>query len=160
MKKEEREKISRAPIVLSNHTVMVIHLFERSDEFEDFWINEYGMGFNEYMNSHRSAAVQFVAQLKDRWCIAFMEELIKECFKASMEDAGAGHFEWQRELISDLTKLIGFPIEADNETEKWDMIIEKYNVQQKWEKKFHPENLTPDHLTEWLKTNFKAPELK
>lgn len=158
---KEKEKIARAPIMLNDRDVIVIQLFHRDNDFEDLWMTDYWNHMVESADRHSQAAEQFVSQLKGHWCIAFMEALIKECFKESMHDTGAGNFEWQRELIQDLTKLMGFPIVADNEPEKWNKIIEKYNEQTRFEKMItNTKANTQEHFQKWLQDNFKAPELK
>ena len=76
----------REPILLSNHVVASIHLFQRYANFDDMWEIDAieaqwdkGLGGPyEYHEQHIHAAKQFVKQLEGHWCVAFMEALKNE----------------------------------------------------------------------------------
>jgi hypothetical protein len=59
----------------------------------------------ENYDLHEKAAKQFVAQLKDHWCVLFMEHLMKEIFKETRTDTGAFTKEHGEKLINELIEL-------------------------------------------------------
>lgn len=65
----------RFPIILNKHTVMVIHLFERHDCIEDFWMSE--CEHEDSIKDQCRAAHQLIDQLGDDWTPAFLLELRK-----------------------------------------------------------------------------------
>lgn len=71
-------KITRAPIMIGRHTVVVMHVFTRMDHLEDVWMDEVEPYYKEQQNLYKSAAKQFIDQLEDNWCVAFLEALQKE----------------------------------------------------------------------------------
>lgn len=157
---ENKVQIARTPIMLNDHDIIVIHLFSKSDCFDDLWMMDLWNHMLESGDRHEKAAVQFVAQLKDHWCVAFLEALIRECFKEAMSDQAAGNLNWQRKLLDELHSIMKGDIEADTEKEKWEKIIARYNEQFKFEKAIYPESNTDSHFSKWLQEHFKAPEFK
>lgn len=69
----------RKPIVLSSHSVALIHIYERNSYFEDVWT----VDLDDYISEENleSSAKQFVDQLENHWCVTFMEALINEIQK-------------------------------------------------------------------------------
>jgi len=85
MKKKTRSRnkeIRRAPIVLNKNTVALIHIFEKYDDLEDMWMHDLDKYMIENYEEHEKAAKQFISQLEGHYCVLFMENLIKEAFKA------------------------------------------------------------------------------
>lgn len=72
-------KYKRKPIVLSPHAIALIQIFDRNDYLEDVWTTD----FDEYTTKEdmESAAKQFIEQLEEQWCEAFMEALRDEINK-------------------------------------------------------------------------------
>ena len=82
-----QDGIRRTPIYLAPRTVAVIHIFEKKmDLFEDVWMDNFFQHVEEEYMCHDQAAKQFISQLKDHWCIAFMEALILEAFEEIHKD--------------------------------------------------------------------------
>jgi hypothetical protein len=108
MDKKIKRPIRREPIVLDKNAVALIHIFERYDELDDMFnenldSKEY---FEESMEQYRKSAQQFIAQLKDQGCVAFMENLIEEAFKTMVEeDRGAFTKKAGQNLIDKLKKI-------------------------------------------------------
>ena len=72
------ENYKRFPIQLSDHCIMLIHLFKREDKLEDMWTWD-----NEYMNEesytqYQLAAKQLMQQLEGEYTPLFLEALEKE----------------------------------------------------------------------------------
>lgn len=69
--------IPREPILLDKHTVALIHLFTRHDYLEDVWMIDTNY-YTKRLHPYKDAAKQFVEQLDEHYCAAFVEELIIE----------------------------------------------------------------------------------
>jgi hypothetical protein len=72
-KSECNDLVMRFPIILNNHTVMVIHLFTRHDCFEDMWMHD--CIHNESRRWQEQGAEQLIEQLQDHWTPAFLMKL-------------------------------------------------------------------------------------
>ena len=72
-------KSERKPIVLSSHAVALIQIYTRTDDFADIWVSD----LDPYMRTidFEGSAKEFIDQLDDHWCVAFMEALVKEINK-------------------------------------------------------------------------------
>lgn len=79
----------RRPIQLDQHTIAVLHIFDKTDDFDDLWMGESDNYEIERLNQIvRGAAKQFIAQLKDRACMAFLESLMLELDKEQRKHWG------------------------------------------------------------------------
>ena len=69
--------IRRTPIKLDKNAVALMTIYTAFDKLEDHTFKE---EFGEWMDleTYATAAKQFVSQLEDRWCVAFMEALRDE----------------------------------------------------------------------------------
>ena len=72
------EDITREPILLNHNTIALLQIFHKTDDIEDMWAWWMEKLQIEHYEVHEKAAKQFVSQLKEHWCIAFMESLKKE----------------------------------------------------------------------------------
>jgi len=61
------------PILLDKNTVAVIHIFERTDTFDDIFY-ETDRNIDKH-DTYINAAKEFINQLDDHWCISFLREL-------------------------------------------------------------------------------------
>ena len=66
-------KVDRFPIILNDHSVMVIHMFTRTDYLEDLWMSD----FMDTISQQSDSAKQFLSQLDDHWTPHFLIELRK-----------------------------------------------------------------------------------
>ena len=74
-----KKDYKRFPIIISEHDVLVIHVFSRCDYLEDIWMHDHeGKMIDDY-NKFKIAARQLIDQLEDNYCDLFLEELIKAC---------------------------------------------------------------------------------
>lgn len=71
----------REPIKLGKNTVMLIQIFTKFDHLEDICWHHGCLtdGIEKRGNPNRKAAKQFMLQLEDRACPAFIEALQDEC---------------------------------------------------------------------------------
>lgn len=69
----------RFPIIISPHDCLVIHVFERTDNMEDIWMDDVEGIHDEYYKMYGRAANQLIDQLQGCYCDLFLEELIKVC---------------------------------------------------------------------------------
>jgi len=110
MKKQEKkientEYKHRTPIILNNNAVAHIYIFTKHDDLEDIWMFD-----TEYMlhnlNGYEGAAQEFIDQLKDEWCDAFIESLalkLIETYKESRSRTGSDS--GFKELINKINKI-------------------------------------------------------
>jgi hypothetical protein len=102
----KEKKIRRAPIIINKNAVALIHIFEKYDDFDDMWMSDFGQYVEENFEEHEKAAEQFIFQLKDEWCVAFMEKLIEVAFKTMLEeDSNAFTKEKAQKLIDKLQEI-------------------------------------------------------
>ena len=87
-KKTTEADYNRTPIVLDKHTVAVLHIFTRTDKFEDLFMDDYIYAkFKDgFMNTFQNSAQQFIDQFEEHSCDAFIEALIKKAFKYLIEN--------------------------------------------------------------------------
>ena len=73
---EDTKLDERKPIVLGPDVVALIQIYTRTCDFADIWVSD----LDPYMRTvdFEGSAKEFVDQLKDHWCVAFMEALVKE----------------------------------------------------------------------------------
>lgn len=106
MSKEEKKPIRRNPIILDKNTIAVIHMFHRYDDLEDvMWMSDMDRYMEENFEQYQKSAEQFISQLKEHWTVAFMENLIKESFKAMYDDKGAFNEKVADKLINELIEM-------------------------------------------------------
>jgi hypothetical protein len=106
MESNEKKPIKRMPIILGKNTVALLHIFEKYDDLEDMWMSEFGQYVEENFEEHEEAAKQFIAQLKDNWCVLFMVHLIKEGFRTMVdEDRSAFTKKYAAKLIEELKEI-------------------------------------------------------
>jgi len=102
----EKKKIRRTPIVLSKNTIAMIHIFEKYDDMDDLWMYDLSKYAEENYEQYEKAAKQFISQLKEHWCVLFMEHLIKESFKQMVEeDRSAFTEENAKKLLNELKEI-------------------------------------------------------
>jgi hypothetical protein len=106
-KNKKISEIRREPIILDKNTVALIHIFDRYDELEDVCIlSDNDIYFSETMEQYNKSAKQFISQLKDEWCVAFMENLIVEGFKTMIEqDRAAFTKDYANILIKKIKRI-------------------------------------------------------
>jgi hypothetical protein len=74
------KEYERFPIHISQHHVLLIHVFERTDNLEDvLWLSEYEPKWEADAKMFNKSANQLIDQLEGSYCDAFLEELIKVC---------------------------------------------------------------------------------
>lgn len=78
----KEDAIIRRPIQLTRHTVAVIHLFTKTDDFDDLWMMDFWRYMEETYDHNDIAAEQFIEQLQDKWTPAFMMSLIDKISEA------------------------------------------------------------------------------
>ena len=66
------------PIRLNKDTVILLHLFSRESEFIEMWLHDEDDYLKDDYDAHEQAAKQFIEQLGDQWCMAFMIALRDE----------------------------------------------------------------------------------
>ena len=68
-------KIRREPILINNHAVAIIHIFDRLDHLEDLWTADSDAFQEEKLEMYKEAATQFISQLEEQWTPSFMMAL-------------------------------------------------------------------------------------
>ncbi len=71
------KKYQRTPIILSPHTVAVVHLFTRHDHLDDLWMTDCDYDPNNW----EQAAKQLIAQFERKVSRSFLKALIAEAQK-------------------------------------------------------------------------------
>lgn len=71
-------KITRHPILLSPHDVVVLHIFHKHDHLEDMWMSDIEQYMIEKYEGYEGAAKQLISQMEGHWCPAFMIALRDE----------------------------------------------------------------------------------
>ena len=70
----------RFPIILGQHSVIVVHVFKRTDTLEDvIWMSDFEPKWVDDAEMYKRAANQFIDQLEGQYCDMFLMELIKVC---------------------------------------------------------------------------------
>ena len=106
IRKETNTKYhKRIPIVMSKNSVALIHIFERHDHLEDIWMMD-----TEYMletyDRYEGAANQFIEQLEEHWCDAFIKELTLKLVKTYKESRSrTGSDEDFKKLLENINKI-------------------------------------------------------
>ena len=75
---EDTEYLPREPIHFAPRAVAVIQIFTRLDEWDDLWMTDVPGYQNNSYQQYERAAKQFLSQLKQEYCCAFLEALKKE----------------------------------------------------------------------------------
>jgi len=96
------DNLKRVPIVMNQHTIVLLHVFTKKDKFEDLWMHDEETVMNANYESHGNAAQQFVSQLEEHWTELFMQNMVKECFKHCIEYVPKRG----EELIAELQKML------------------------------------------------------
>lgn len=81
-KEDNTNYIPRSPIVLSHNTIALLHIFEKDNKLSDLWIMDTDWVLRQ---DYKDSAKQFISQLEDHWCDAFLEEMILEMGKMYKE---------------------------------------------------------------------------
>ena len=76
---ETTNHLQREPIHFAPRAIAVIQVFTRLDEWEDMWMDDVDDYQRNTAHQYERAAKQFIDQLKDEHCIAFLEALKNEC---------------------------------------------------------------------------------
>lgn len=71
-------KEERKPIMLDKNTCAMIWLYTRNDELWDVAVGVYEPYLDMGIDIYKNAAKEFINQLQDRWCVAFLEALRDE----------------------------------------------------------------------------------
>jgi len=70
-------KVIQEPIRLDHHTILLLHIFTRCDNFADLWLVDSKQYVEEDYN-YKEPAKKFFKQFKDVSCIAFLQALRDE----------------------------------------------------------------------------------
>ena len=74
------EDYERFPIILGQHSVIVVHVFKRTSKLEDvIWMSDFEPKWVDDAEMYKRAANQFIDQLEGKYCDMFLMELIKAC---------------------------------------------------------------------------------
>ncbi len=74
-------KCIKKPIRLSPNAVAIIHMFYKESNFEDIWMFENEQYEIDNYDNYQESANEFIDQLEDHYCIAFLEALHKRIGK-------------------------------------------------------------------------------
>jgi hypothetical protein len=70
----------RFPVIMGAHDVLVVHVFERTDNLEDvIWMSDFEPKMYDDIEVYKRAASQFIDQLEGCYCDMFLMELIEVC---------------------------------------------------------------------------------
>lgn len=71
----------RKPIILNDHTIMVLQIFTRTSKLDDLWMHDIDAYIKAGYEQFDESAKQLIDQLEEHWCIAFIEALSKRCMQ-------------------------------------------------------------------------------
>lgn len=79
------KKITRKPIILNRNAVALINIFTRDDKVEDILFS-YETQFDNPYEQLEQSAKQFISQLEEQECDAFLLALGKEALKQYLKN--------------------------------------------------------------------------
>ena len=106
---------NRKPIILNKDTVALIQIFSHNTEKEPFladhWMFDIPDFFKHSMEVHKESAKEFINQLKEEHCGAFLKELALEALKQYLGEENTNslinqdRLERKKTLIEKISKL-------------------------------------------------------
>ena len=74
-------KVTKTPIQINKNAIIVLHLFRRHDDMEDFWMTDIQNYMEDSHGMSDNAAKLLIEQLQGEWNIKFMLALREEVNK-------------------------------------------------------------------------------